>query len=61
VADAKRHAKQSSENVFYVSPQLNSPVQNCSRLAYSPSIRSHKRFDHAISQLVKEDALAEFK
>ncbi len=61
VADAKRHAKQSPENVFYVSPQFNSPVQNCSRLSYSPSIRSHKRFDHAISHLMKEDALAEFK
>ncbi len=63
VADAKRHAKQTPGNVFYLSSQSGSPPHpGYSRLSYSPP--SHPRssqFDQTIFHFVKEDALAEFK
>jgi diguanylate cyclase (GGDEF)-like protein len=61
VADAKRQAKQTPGNVFYLSSQLNSFGQSCSRLAYSPPPLRSRQFDQTIFHFVKEDALAEFK
>ncbi len=61
VADAKRQAKQTPGNVFYLSSQLNPSSHGCSRLAYSPPLLRSRQFDQTIFHFVKEDALAEFK
>src|SRR5450755_350833 len=62
VADAKRQAKQTPGNVFYLSSQSSSPSQGYSRLSYSPlPLPRGKQFDQTIFHFVKEDALAEFK
>jgi len=61
VADAKRHAKQSPGNVFFLSSPRNSAGQAYHHLALSPSQHSQKPFEHAFFPFVKEDVLAEFK
>jgi diguanylate cyclase (GGDEF)-like protein len=64
VADAKRQAKQTPGNVFYLSAQSISPNRGYPRLAYAPPpplLPRGRQFDQNIFHFVKEDALAEFK
>lgn len=61
VAEAKRHAKQSSSNVFFLSSPCNTPDQRRSHLPPTSSTTTTQPLEHSIYRFMKEDALAEFK
>ncbi len=58
MAEAKRHAKHSSNNVFHISSQWNEPRQNDSHLSY---LSSSYHPGHKLFHFLEEDVLAEFK
>jgi diguanylate cyclase (GGDEF)-like protein len=61
-AEAKRHAKLSSNNVFHISSQRNKPIHNHSHAnpPFTPIWKLH-HFGQSLFQHIEEDALAEFK
>jgi diguanylate cyclase (GGDEF)-like protein len=61
VAEAKRHAKQSPGNVFFLSSPCNTTGQYRSHRSLSSSSHAQQPLDHSIFRFIKEDALAEFK
>jgi diguanylate cyclase (GGDEF)-like protein len=61
VAEAKRHAKQTPGNVFFLSSQGDTSDQHCSRPPLSASSRAQQQLEHSIFRFMKEDVLAEFK
>jgi diguanylate cyclase (GGDEF)-like protein len=60
VAEAKRHAKQSPSNVFFLSSQYNND-QGCTHLPLPSTSQAQRQLEHTIFRFMKEDALAEFK
>ncbi len=61
VAEAKRHAKQTPGNVFFLSSQRDSASQHCSHLPLAASSHAQQQLEHSIFRFMKEDVLAEFK
>lgn len=63
VAEAKRHAKQSPGNIFFLSSSRDTADQRCPHLSLSsPShVQQQQQLEHSIFHFMKEDALAEFK
>lgn len=69
-AEAKRHAKLSTDNVYYIFPHSNTHCQHYPHSAHSssvfsypglPSFRVADSSHHSFFPLAQEDALAEFK
>ncbi|MBV9710826.1 MAG: diguanylate cyclase [Ktedonobacteraceae bacterium] len=61
VAEAKRHAKQSPGNVFFLSSEYNTTNQYRPHLSFSSSSYAQRQLEPSIFRFMKEDALAEFK
>jgi diguanylate cyclase (GGDEF)-like protein len=62
VAEAKRHAKQTPGNVFFLSSQRGLADQHCTHLSSSSSSHAQQQqLEHSIFRFMREDALAEFK
>jgi diguanylate cyclase (GGDEF)-like protein len=61
VADAKRHAKQSPGNVFFLSSPCNTPEARRSHRPLPTPLHTQPPLEHSIYRFMKEDALAEFK
>jgi len=61
VADAKRHAKQSPGNVFFLSSQRNKNNQSRAQISLPSPSPTQQQLEPTIFRLMKEDALAEFK
>ncbi len=61
VADAKRHAKQSPSNVFFLSSSYNKNNQSHTQLSLPSTSPVQRQLDPTIFRFMKEDALAEFK
>lgn len=60
-AEAKRHAKLSSNNVFHISSQRNRPVLDSSVPHSFSAFDKIGHFGRSLFHLMKEDVLAEFK
>ena len=60
-AEAKRHAKQSADNVFQISPQWSKSRQGRSHRSHSSSsYHPVRHFGHGLFRLSPEDVFAEF-
>lgn len=60
VADAKRHAKQSPSNVFFLSSHYTNNSQGCPHLSCPSTSHAQRQLEPTIFRFMKEDALAEF-
>lgn len=61
VAEAKRHAKQSPNNVFFLSSPCNTPTQRRPQRSFSPSPLPAQSLEPSLYRFMQEDVLAEFK